>query len=147
MDYGAAAEELIALFQHTRSETADRMQRHMKGEGFALHILGDCMQGVAQPGQIAAATGISSARVAALLGALERKELITRETDQNDRRKVLVRLSAAGREALEQKHREIHGMWEQVLRELGENDTRELLRLGRRLAELHFAKRKKKGSL
>lgn len=44
---------------------------------------------------------VTTASVTSLLDTLERRELVTRSPDPDDRRKVLVELTAAGRELVE----------------------------------------------
>jgi len=135
MDYTTAAAELMRIFERARGGNFDMLHRHMKGEGFVLHILSQT-QGAALPSQLCGATQTSSARVAATLGSLEQKGYVTRETDPADRRRVLVRLTDEGRRAWEAMQGEMRGRLEGTLRELGEADTGELLRLAARLAEI-----------
>ena len=140
MDYDMAAAQLMRIFEEARGGNFDMLYQHMKGEGFVLHILSQT-QGAALPGQLCGATQTSSARVAATLGSLEQKGYITREIDPEDRRRILVRLTDEGRRAWETMHSEVHGRLEGTLRTLGETDTRELLRLAARLAEIKRSER------
>ena len=113
----------------------EQFGRHMKGEAFVLHTLSQ-RDGAALPGQLRSATCTSSARVAATLGSLEQKGYVTREIDPADRRRILVRLTDEGRRAWENMHGMMRGRLEGTLRALGEDDTRELLRLAARLKEI-----------
>ncbi|MDR2687127.1 MAG: transcriptional regulator [Oscillospiraceae bacterium] len=140
MDYAQAAEELMRLLHHARGGGIDMLHQHMKGEAFVLHVLSHT-EGAALPGQLRSATCTSSARVAATLGSLEQKGFITREIDPADRRRILVRLTDEGRRAWETTHGALHGRLEGTLRALGEDDTRELLRLAARLAEIMRSER------
>lgn len=53
----------------------------------------------ATPTQLAEAVGVTKASMTGRLDRLERSGLITRETDSNNRRRVLVRPTQAGRDA------------------------------------------------
>jgi len=48
------------------------------------------MRGSMTPGQLAAATGLTSGTVTGVIDRLEKAKLVRRERDSNDRRKVLV---------------------------------------------------------
>ena len=135
MDYTQAAEELMRLMAGARGSGIDMLHQQMKGEAFVLHILSQT-QDAALPGQLCGATRTSSARVAATLGSLEQKGYVTREIDPADRRRILVRLTDEGRRAWETMYGDMRGCLEGTLRALGEDDTRELLRLAARLAEI-----------
>ena len=137
MDYAQAAENLIRLMADTRGGITEILQRHMRGEAFMLHVLSRTEE-AALPGQLCEATRTSSARVAATLGSLEQKGYVTREIDPADRRRILVRITEEGRRAGEATHCAMHGRLEGTLRALGEDDTRELLRLVARLKEITF---------
>ena len=80
-------------------------------------------------GELAECVGLTSGRVANILKQLERKEYIERTPGTQDKRKVLVCLTAAGREYAKQVyHKEVDGYaW--LLRVLGEADAREFMRL------------------
>ncbi|MEO6713461.1 MAG: MarR family transcriptional regulator, partial [Mycobacteriales bacterium] len=58
-----------------------------------LNILG--LNGASTPGGLAAATGLTSASITAVVDRLESKGYVRRERDPHDRRKVVVRLSQA----------------------------------------------------
>ena len=80
-------------------------------------------------GELAECVGLTSGRVANILKQLERKGYIERTPGTQDKRKVLVCLTAAGREYAKQVyHKEVDGYaW--LLCVLGEADAREFMRL------------------
>lgn len=75
-------------FQQTVSKAA-------AGECYLVCYLRE-HEGRASPGKLAAASGRSTARIAAALNSLEAKGLVTRQTCGEDRRKVQVLLTPAG---------------------------------------------------
>jgi DNA-binding MarR family transcriptional regulator len=91
--------------------------------------------GRAIPSEISKEMGISTARIAAALGSLESKGLITRRIDERDRRRILVELTDAGRAQQNEHENMIMGMLERMLRNLGETDSLEFLRILKRIAE------------
>lgn len=92
--------------------------------------------GGATAGELSALLGVSTARIAATLKSLEKKEIICRCRDPKDRRRVLVYLTPRGQSAAEQRFDQAVGMMAAAFRELGEADTREFLRLSRRMEEI-----------
>ena len=107
----------------------------MHGEEIALnytHMKGEAVK----PTELSQALRLSTARIAATLNSLEKKGLITREIDPNNRRQILVRPTDAGREQVERHRRELLEMTAKMLSLLGEEDAREYVRITARLSEL-----------
>ncbi|HEX4717589.1 MAG TPA: MarR family transcriptional regulator [Thermoleophilaceae bacterium] len=104
-DPAALASELrVALGQLARRLRAEH--------GFPIHhgaVLGRLdREGARSIGQLATAERVRPQSMAQTVQELERRGLVARRTDPNDRRKVLVELTAEGRAALEadRRHRE-----------------------------------------
>jgi DNA-binding MarR family transcriptional regulator len=57
-------------------------------------------EGATSPTSLAAAESVTSQAIAAIVRDLERRALVQRSGDQNDRRRVLVGITTAGRELL-----------------------------------------------
>jgi DNA-binding MarR family transcriptional regulator len=138
MDYTAASLELLRLLGGAKSMLSQSFHELARGEAFVLRLLA---QGkAAWPKQLSAMTETSTARMAATLNSLEQKGYVVRQTDQTDRRKTRVRITEAGQDAIVQKERAVLGFVAQTLEALGEEDTRELLRILGRLNELPRAR-------
>ena len=104
------------------------------GETFVLYYLEK--QGSAVPGEISDAMGISSARMAAALNGLDDKGYITREIDKEDRRKIIVNLTAAGKQRAHQLIKEHMSHISEMLEMLGEADAREYVRIMVKIAQI-----------
>ena len=87
-------------------------------------------------GELSMLLELSTARIAAMLNNLERKGAITRARDEADRRRVVVRLTAQGREEVQTSYDAAVACLAEVYRRMGEDDTRELLRLSDRAGEI-----------
>jgi DNA-binding MarR family transcriptional regulator len=72
---------------------------------------------------------ISKSAVSQSLGVLEKKGLINREIDRDDRRKVLVTLTDQGEIVLHQAEKQANQMFESIVSRMGENKVRKLLDL------------------
>lgn len=99
-----------------------------KGEMFILGYLYG-KSSFATPGEISGAMNVSSARIAALLNALEGRGLVRRNVDPTDRRRVDVQLTDEGREILRAHQEKIYARLRKLAIELGEEDLREYIRL------------------
>jgi len=88
------------------------------------------------PGELSAAMNTSTARVAMALKSLEAKGLIHRRVDPEDRRKILVSITDIGRELIRSERQEMHDKMVDILRELGEADALEYLRIVERITEI-----------
>lgn len=135
MDYSALAREYMAIFYKMRKrKNQKKITDSMHGEQFVLTFLSR-HGGSVIPSEISNEMGISTARVAAALGSLESKGLVTRRIDERDRRRILVELTEDGR-AQEASHaKAITGVLVRMLEDLGEADANELLRILKKISE------------
>ncbi|MDR3364467.1 MAG: MarR family transcriptional regulator [Clostridiales Family XIII bacterium] len=72
---------------------------------------------------------VSKAAVSQMLGSLESKGLITRAADPENRRTIIVKLTAVGRETIDKIERGFDENIEMLMGRFGEEDTREIIRL------------------
>ena len=98
MDYTVLAREYMeVLFQMRNRKASKRITDSMHGEHVMLSYLSH-HDGIGIPSEISSELGVSTARIAATLNSLETKGLITRRIDEQDRRRILVELTALGKE-------------------------------------------------
>lgn len=136
MDYNELASEFMEKMYLLRQARPQRqIDESMQGEHFVLHLISFHQRSVL-PSEISNEMGISSARIAAALNSLERKGLITRQIDLSDRRRILVDLTPEGKALAEEQHQKAMETLTNTLRQLGEQDAREYVRITGRLAEL-----------
>ena len=77
-------------------------QHHItQGRFTVLMLLNRCSDHPSTPAELAAEAGVTRATITGLLDTLERDGIVSRESDAEDRRTVLVRLTKAGRRLLE----------------------------------------------
>ena len=129
MDYTASADTLFAsLSRHRQILGALTEAVPFQGEDGVLL----CLRRSDSPmlsGAIMAQTGLTTGRIANILKALERKGLIARTPDEEDRRRVHVALTGAGRDRAERLYERMLARLARTFSRLGETDTRELIRL------------------
>ena len=100
----------------------------MKGEMFILSYIARKNAAVL-PSELSAMMNCSSARVAMTLRSMEQKGYIRRDLDKFDRRKILVTMTKKGRELENKTTSEMRSVMETIVGELGEDDTREFIRI------------------
>ena len=102
-----------------------------------LHLAGALE---AHPGrtvrELAEAAGVSQPTITRALDALQRQGLVTRAASPEDRRCVLVELTAEGRELLRTERERIDARRHELLAELSPDERRQAERLLVRLADL-----------
>ena len=93
------------------------------------------------PSDLAAMCGVTRATMSGLLDGLERKKLLCRESDQVDRRTVLIRLTPHGIESLEGMIHDYYKRVAMLMSKLGEDDKRKLsgmlLKVGEKISDVY----------
>ena len=100
----------------------------IRGEYGVLNCLYDMDDG-ASAGELCRRLHVVPGRMADILKKLEEKELIVRTRNESDRRVVRAQITDKGRRVSAEKRTEIREEYRGLFRTLGENDTRELIRL------------------
>ena len=138
MDYAELAVELLDKMNALRrAKPPKNMGEALQGEAFMLQYIAS--QGENEdvlPGEIGKEMNVSSARVAQALNNIEKKGWITRQIDQNDRRRILVKLTPEGSKRAAMHQRTAIERTSRMLSFLGEHDAKEYVRIMARLAEM-----------
>ena len=137
MDSKEMAQTLLSEFAQLFREGATR---HMKDvSGGELGVLGyiHYTGGGLTPSDISREFRISSARVANVLNALERKEYIERRSDREDRRKVRIFATEKGQHRTEGCIAAAVDQAQMMMEQLGEQDAAEVVRLMQRVREIY----------
>lgn len=134
--YEDLAKEFLTEFYRLGRLTQSKTISHsMKGEAFLLVYLLQKGEG-ASPGELGKALKSSTARVAAALNSLERKKLVIRKTNEEDRRKVLVELTEEGRKKAEECRQVPEHMVAYLMEQLGKEDAIHMLHIIKRIIEI-----------
>lgn len=135
MDYERLAERFMGYMHHMRRSHPHRaISRAVQGERQVLQCILEEGGGI-RPSLISERMGISTARIAATLNALEQKGWVTRRIDPGDRRRILVDLTPEGRQHAKEAHREVLKEVAAMLERLGEHDAMEHVRIVGKLVQ------------
>lgn len=140
MDYTKLAEEFLQLNMFRKFKPYQQINESMRGESFILQYIAS-NESQMIPSEISDIMSISSARIATILNSLENKKYITRQIDVADRRRIIIGLTAEGREQAVKFRQMLLSAIEKMLSSLGEHDAKEYIRITGKMAEL--AQRKK----
>lgn len=139
MDYKAYSEELmqyLILGQRLGNLVNGNISEIAKGELAVLIYLLDENDG-ASAIEISQRFQVNSSRVAATLNSLSKKGYIERKNNPYDKRKIQVFITEKGKEFSESRKNDVLIHIERILKELGDEDTKEYLRIMRRVSEIY----------
>ena len=123
MDYRVVEDEMKALCQSKRwKNLIGLIDDGYKGMFVILRILQASETNVVA-GELARIMNVSTARIARALNTLEGKNYIRRERDEKDARKVVIRLTETGKQALEERKREVKAIFDPMFENLTEKET------------------------
>ncbi|MCL2883393.1 MAG: transcriptional regulator [Coriobacteriia bacterium] len=122
------------MLNHKQSIIND-YTRTNRGELFVLQFLAR-QNAQVLPSELSLALQASTARVSALLGALEKKGQIERKIDTGNRRNILVTITLAGRQRVKAEVVKIHNGMIEVFQEMGQTDTEDFIRLLKRFMKV-----------
>ncbi len=135
----ALARELFEEFAHLGHAIRPDMRNATRGEMAVirtLHLAVEAGELPITPGLIAERAHLSTARTANVLRALEEKGWIVREHATDDRRRVTVTLTEAGEAERARRKSEFESHAVEFLARLGEEDTREAIRILKRCNQI-----------
>lgn len=132
----ALTKEMIRLLdEHPRAARDNRFSAIMCGEMAVMRLLHSGAKQKMTAGELSSRLGMTTSRVAAVLGSLEKKGLLERENDEIDRRRVLVSLTQAGDALCEKRRQHFMKKISMLLSMLGD-DAPEFVRLLGRVFEI-----------
>ena len=131
----AISEELYAAVANLGRDREQKIvTASARGEEGLLHYLAYKHDGV-YSGVLKDQLGVGSGRMADILRRLEEKELIVRSEDTEDSRRVVVHITELGRERAVSMNQRVLAWYGRLHEYLGEEDSRELIRLLKKLSK------------
>ena len=126
-----AVASLGEIMSSSRVNMIEQMSRSGKGELFILKYLYDKDANGTDviPSEISNVMQVSTTRISAALGALEKKGQIHREIDTSNRRNILVTITEEGRKRTVSEMQKIQEQMVKVLAKMGEHEAVEFIRL------------------
>ncbi len=133
MDKMLIRNRLMENFQKMeKSALAATVRRFTEGELAVLHFIGKKKTGV-NPSQISDHMTLSRSRVASILSVLRKKDFVSMEIAADDRRKMTVSITLAGRNFLDARYDELLLCFDRFIEAVGEEDALSLAELTDRI--------------
>lgn len=133
--YESLAEELMrSLDSRPKGPPGGEISAAMRGEMAVLRLL-KREEKPLPAGEISRALSMTTSRIAAVLGSLEKKGMILRQVDAADKRRVLVTLTQKGGACCQRRRQEVLSHMTEMLRYLGEEDAAHFVRIMKRTHE------------
>ncbi|MBQ9325337.1 MAG: MarR family transcriptional regulator [Clostridia bacterium] len=131
-----SAEKLLNLMTKSQKKPVHRNARNLSmGEAGVMH----CLRAKQEPmsaGEVGRCMDIGTGGVANLLNSLEKKGYVIRVMNPSDRRGIMVSLSDAGNQLIEEKQQEALNMTVGLLKRLGREDTEDLIRIYQKMLDI-----------
>lgn len=132
------------------------MLQRIKKAAVRLHIMSESMDGVPRPGIMALRRikkaqslgekikisdlsmfmNVSKPAITFMITDLEKRGLVERIYDKQDRRRIFLSLTEKGEEFVEKSEEEANNFFAQVFEKLGEHDSDELIRIFEKLGDI-----------
>lgn len=129
MNYEAIVEEILVKVKVNAEKTiSEVLSEFTKGEVGVLAYLVFEKNNVT-PGELSERINVTSARIASILNSLENKKYIQRNVNDTDKRKILVTVTEEGKANVEEAKNKLINKISSVFEQLGEEDTKEYIRL------------------
>ncbi|EOH99226.1 hypothetical protein UAY_02003 [Enterococcus moraviensis ATCC BAA-383] len=129
MSYAEEAEqELMRLMVQNRHSAFSRLEKSNQGESIVIKFLARYGEPTS-PKHLAESLNLSSARIAVVLGSLEKKGQIERKMDPDDRRRINVTLTDCGKKAAKLQKKEMRDKIVQIFKLMGETETKQFIEL------------------
>lgn len=145
----ALARELFEEFARLGHGIKPSMRNATRGEMGVirtLHLADEAGESPLAPSVIADRSRLTAARVANVLRSLEEKGWVVREHATDDRRRVTVKLTEAGDAERARRRAEFEQAGAAFLSRLGEEDTREAIRILKRCNQIIEEDQKEAGN-
>ena len=130
--YESLAEQILCSMDQHRHIPSEPVSGTIRGEMAVLRLLSAEKDGV-HAGVIADMLHMTTARIAAVLNALEKKGMIQRVCDPQDKRRVLVLLTKTGMETCMRRRSEAKAHLTAMLMRLTEEEAQTFVRLSAKL--------------
>lgn len=133
MYYEILAEKLLMIRAKSLHTRYDKAQSKLEqGTAFALNYL-YMQERDLHPKDISDGLGVSRARIAALLNHMEEQGLVTRESDTEDNRRIIVTLTEHGRKKIQDIRKQVLFETAKMLEAIGPEDAQEYIRISEKI--------------
>ena len=136
MEHDSLVDELFAIMREFSKVPFQEHSRNFATGEMAILFYLNSIQDGATAGDICNYLQVTTGRIASALNSLEKKNFIQRKTHEKDKRKVKVCITSYGRDYVLQTYDNGRVISRNVLENLGEEDTKEFIRIVKKLMDI-----------
>lgn len=133
--FAELADRLMSELDKHPHAPPDNVSATLRGEAAVLRLLGTSGEAMSA-GSISQRLGMRTSRIAAVLNSLEKKGLIARRSDAQDKRRVMVHLTDDGMAQHMKHHQGARAHTIALLTALGEEDAEAFVRVISRMLDI-----------
>jgi DNA-binding MarR family transcriptional regulator len=126
-------------------EAFSQLVEFLQGELYLLRFLALNKDKEFGPSELSELLHMSRPRITATIAALKKKEFVFTELDRVDRRRLKVKITKKGLESILKKQADVDENFEEFINGIGEEDTKELIRIVDLAVEIMQNKQEKNG--
>ena len=135
MNYNEKAEEIFETVTK-RKKYIDKVPSNIsQGESGVLLYLLNSNNNISQS-DLSEKLDVSIARIVAIINTLQKKELIEKKIDANDKRKTIISITEAGKEIITQRKKQAIQFIENVIKELDEKEIEQYIAINKKIEEI-----------
>ena len=135
MNYNEKAEEIFETVTK-RKKYIDKVPSNIsQGESGVLLYLLNSNNNVSQS-DLSEKLDVSIARIVAIINTLQKKELIEKKIDANDKRKTIISITEAGKEIITQRKKQAIQFIENVKKKIDEKEIEQYIAINKKIEEI-----------
>ena len=135
MNYNEKAEEIFETVTK-RKKYIDKVPSNIsQGESGVLLYLLNSNNNVSQS-DLSEKLDVSIDRIVAIINTVQKKELIEKKIDDNDKRKTIISITEAGKEIITQRKKQAIQFIENVIKELDEKEIEQYIAINKKIEEI-----------
>jgi DNA-binding MarR family transcriptional regulator len=124
---------MVELSKIYHGDISSKLEVYYQGEMKVLTFLANSKSDKVLPSDVSKTLKMTSPRVSSILNNLEKKGLIKRDFSTIDRRKVYISITSKGKQKVSDNVSDTYNLFYDILKKLGEDDSKELVRILNRL--------------
>lgn len=139
MNYNKKAEEIFETLTKRKKYIGELSSNISQGESGVLLYLLNAKSNVSQS-ELSENLGVTMPRIVAVINTLQKKELIEKTLDSNDKRKSIISITNKGKDNIIKKKKDAIKFIENVIKELDELEIEQYIAISKKIEKILLIK-------
>lgn len=135
MNYNKKAEEIFETLTKRKKYIGELSSNISQGESGVLLYLLNTNSNVSQS-ELSENLGVTMPRIVALINTLQKKELIEKNLDSNDKRKSIISITNKGKDNIIKRKKDAIKFIENVIKELDEQEIEQYIAISKKIERI-----------